>query len=266
MMVRASFEPRCGVEPFLESIARINSELECEVTSYLINESTIETWWSHARGLDVDCPGYWLLLARLAEAALLCAGNYADNCEYQAAGDFLVNPREILIHQRGYGRSTTKNRHGSLSDQFGLKGVQRHDSIRRFSTGMCLEIIKFPLLPHMTRVLKTSERISSEYLQRLEEGQCRIADTLAFLAAWCVFDSAELWRRLQESSARERDFAESHLCRFETDTFYRIGEDVRLSLVQPDYWSTFLACSPACGKKLMGKSPATAMALVETPA
>ena len=34
-------------------------------------------------------PWYWLLMARLAEAALLCAGNYADNCEYQGRRGYL---------------------------------------------------------------------------------------------------------------------------------------------------------------------------------
>ena len=36
---------------------------------------------------------YWLTYVRIREAALLCAGNYADNGEYQAAGDLLVNPQ-----------------------------------------------------------------------------------------------------------------------------------------------------------------------------
>ena len=141
----------------MESITRINAELERTVSPHLMTEKSVESCWSQARQLKGDGPSYWLLLVRLTEAALLCAGNYADNCEYEAAGDFLVNPREILVHRRGDGRSTTKNRHGRLSEQFGLEGVERLRSMKRFSAGVCLEITKPPLLPHMTQVLRESE-------------------------------------------------------------------------------------------------------------
>jgi hypothetical protein len=240
MIVWGSLRPMPGAGHCLESIARINAELEHEVISYRINEMVIEKSWLRARRLDGDGREYWLLMARLTEAALLCAGNYADNCEYEAAGDFLVNPREILVHKWGDDRSTVKNRHGGLSEQFGLERVERHNSMKLFSAGVCLEITKPPLLPCMTQVLRRSARISAEYLQRLEEAQRRIAETLAFLAAWRVFDSAQLWQRLQASSARERLFAESHLCRFDAQVFHRIGVDLRRSLAEPDFLSPFL--------------------------
>jgi hypothetical protein len=240
MVFRGSSRQMPAARHCLESIARINAELEHEVVACLMNEGVIERWWSRACRLGGDCPGYWLLMAQLAEAALICAGNYADNCEYEAAGDLLVNPREILIHPRGEGRSTAKNRHGRLSEQFGLEVAEGHNSLKLFSAGMRLETSKPPLLPWMTQVLRSSERISTEYLQRLEDAQRRIADTLAFLAAWRVFDSAELWRRLQESSARERVFAEFHLCRFDARVFHRIGTDLRRSLAEQDYRSPFL--------------------------
>ena len=137
--------------------------MERAVSPHLMTERSVESCWSQARQLKGDGPSYWLLLVRLAEAALLCAGNYADNCEYEAAGDFLVNPREIIVHRRGDGRSTTKNRHGRLSEQFGLEGVERHRSMKRFSAGVCLEITKPPLLPHMAQVLGESGCISQSY-------------------------------------------------------------------------------------------------------
>jgi hypothetical protein len=253
-------------EQTLESITRINAELERAVSPHLMTEKTVESSWLQARQLKSHGPSYWLLLVRLTEAALLCAGNYADNCEYEAAGDFLVNPREILVHRRGDGRSTAKTRHGRLSEQFGLEGAERHRSMKRFSAGVCLEITKPPLLPHMARVLGESSCISQSYIHRLEEFQRRIADALAFLAAWRIFDSVELWRRLEASSPRERVFAESHLCRFDARVFHRIGADLRRSIAEPDYWSSFLA-EPHMGKKgLKRTSPATALALASSPA
>jgi len=255
-----------GAESCLESITRINADLECEAAAYLLNEKAIEKCWSRAGNLEGDGPGYWLLMARLAEAAMLCAGNYADNCEYQAAGDFLVNPREILVRKIADGRSEAKNRHGRLSEQFGLEGVEGLRSMKRFSAGVSLEITQPPLLAHMTHFLRGSKRISPEYLQRLEEGQRRIADTLAFLSAWRIFDSADLWRRLQASSARERGFAESQLCRFGTRVFQRLGTDLKQSLAEPGYRSPFLA---ACRRREVGPrqlASATAHALAGSPA
>jgi len=250
----------------LESITRINAEVERAVSPHLMTERTVESCWSQARQLKGDGPSYWLLLVRLAEAALLCAGNYADNCEYEAAGDFLVNPREIIVHRRGDDRSTTKNRHGRLSEQFGLEGVERHRSMKRFSTGVCLQITKPPLLPHMAQVLGESGCISQSFIHRLEELQCRIADALAFLAAWRIFDSAELWRRLEASSPRERVFAESHLCRFDAQVFHLIGEDLRRSLVEPDHRSPFLSGPHMGEKELKRTSLTTALAPASSPA
>jgi hypothetical protein len=253
-------------EQTLESITRINAELERAVSPHLMTEKTVESCWSQARQLKGDGPSYWLLLVRLTEAALLCAGNYADNCEYEAAGDFLVNPREILVHRRGDGRSTAKNRHGRLSEQFGLKGVERSNTMKLFSTDVYLEVTKPPLLPHMARVLGESGCISQSFIHRLEELQCRIADALAFLAAWRVFDSVELWRRLEASSPHERVFAESYLCRFDVRVFHQIGTDLRRSLTEPDCWSPFLA-EPHMGENGLKRiSPATALALASSPA
>jgi hypothetical protein len=118
----------------------------------------------------------------------------------------------------------------------------------------------------MTQVLRGSECISADYLQRLEEGQRRIAETLAFLAAWRIFDPAQLWRQLEQSSAAEKAFAESHLCRFDERVFNRIGVDLRRSLVESDYRSTFLAEPLRSGHGLKGTSPAAPLALAQWPA
>jgi hypothetical protein len=226
----------CSLEPVL----RIDHELDKGVIACLLNEHTIEGLWTTACRIECDSPCYWLLMARLAEAALLCAGNYADNCEYRAAGDFLVNPREIRITDRRNGSSIIKNRHGRLSEQFGMEGDDRKGRLKEFASSMVLETTKLPLLPHMTLALRASGFISEDYLQRLELKQCRIAGTLAFLAAWRIEDAAELWRRMLASPAGEREFVESNLCRFNRGTFQRLGADLHRSLTAPDYQSPFL--------------------------
>jgi hypothetical protein len=264
MKALASFRP--GAAQPQEAIARINAEVEHETALNLVHEKMIEQCWVQARKLEGDGQGYWLLLVRLTEAALLCAGNYADNCEYEAAGDFLVNPRQILVHRRVDGRTTAKTRHGRLSDQFGFEGIERGHFMKLFASGACLEITQPPLLPYMTQVLRNSECVSPTYLERLEDGQRRIADTLAFLAAWRISDSAELWRRLQTASAREREFVESNLCRFDTRVFHKIGVSLRRSLAETDYRSPFLAEPHLVENGLRRQSPATAKACAPSAA
>jgi hypothetical protein len=235
--------------------ARMSAAIEGEVAAGLTNENVIERWWLRARRIEAQGPDYWLLLARLAEAALLCAGNYADNCEYAYAGDLLLNPREILIHSRS-GGTMAKNRHGSLSRQLGFSGSSRIRALKAFAAGVFLEVTRPPLLPLMTQALKESGRVATHYLQRLEGAQRRIADTLAFLAAWQVWESAELWRRMQASTAAEKGFIESRLCRFDRKTFDRIGADLRRSAADPGFRSTFLTVSGARENGLRRLPPA----------
>jgi hypothetical protein len=253
-------------DPKVAGICRINTEIEQISTPYFLTERRIERWWSQARRLEGDGRSYWLLLARLAECALLCAGHYADNGECSAAGDLLVNPREILVHRRKDGRTTIKNRHEALSKQFGLDGIRQCESMKRFSADICLETSKPPLLPHMQHVLRESERISPSFIRRLAEAQCRIADTLAFLAAWRVFDSAELWQRLRECPAKETVLVESHLCRFDTRVFRKIGEDLRRSLADPFCRSPFLADPHAKDDTFKRSSTAAALNPASAPA
>lgn len=265
MAVAGSLERLAVPETALGPIIGINTELDLSGSPLLWTERSVENYWSRALEIGDDRPAAWLLLVRLAEAALLCAGNYADSCEFRAAGDFLVNPREIVVRSRNGGRSTVKKRHGRLSDQFGFGGPGRPASTKCAPPGLRLETTQPPLLPHMTHLLSESGRVASSFIRRLEEGQGRIADALAFLAAWRVFEPAELWRRLKASSPRERAFAESHLCRFDTRIYHRIGFDLRRTSAQPEYRSLFLIEPGAGARALERRSPATVLALAPAP-
>ena len=61
---------------------------------------------------------YWLTVARINELAFLCAGNYADNLQFTAAGDLLENPRLILVHIKDSPRPVVKIRHSKMTEQF----------------------------------------------------------------------------------------------------------------------------------------------------
>jgi len=266
MTAAGSLKHLADASPSSDAIFAINGDLEQTGSPLLLTEKTVERCWSRALALGGEQAGRWLLLIRLAEAALLCAGNYADNCEFRAAGDFLVNPREIVIRSRCGGPSTIKKRHGRLSDQLGFTRGDQPTSTQRFPAGVVLEITRPPLLPLMTRILKESGRVASPFIRRLEEGQRRIADALAFMAGWRIADSVEFWRRLKASSPSERAFAESCMCRFDTQIFYRIGDELQRSLTRPDYRSSFLSGSHVCGNQPACRSSAALLELAEAPA
>jgi hypothetical protein len=247
-----------GEKP-VDHLTRINVELEAALFPMLMTEKSLEMLWTRACQLQCDRPSHWLLLVRLAEAARLCAGNYGDNCEYEATGDFLVNPREILVHRSGGGTPAVKKRYGRLSEQFGTNAVKGLRPVRGVSTEVSLEVTKPPLLPHMTQVLKQSGRVSSSVIHRLEASQRRIADAMAFLAAWRIFDSGDLWRRLNASPQHERVFVESCICRFDLQVFHRIGGDLRRTIDNPDYRSPFLIWPPEPGHTLTGSSSTPAL-------
>jgi hypothetical protein len=249
-----------------DAVTAINMDLEQTGPPLLLTEKIVERCWSRAVQLECDGASRWLLLIRLAEAALLCAGNYADNCEFRAAGDFLVNPREIVIRSRCGGPATIKKRHGRLSEQLGLTGADQLKSTQRSSAGVVLEITKPPLLPLMTRILKESGRVAPSYVHRLEGGQRRIADALAFMAGWRIADSVDFWRRMRASSSSERAFAESCMCRFDTQVFRRIGDDLQQSLTQPDFRSSFLSGPHGCGSRPPCRSSAAQLELLDAPA
>jgi hypothetical protein len=224
---------------FKEFVTRMNAEIDTMAASFTINERMLEDWLIDIQEFENDLPEYWLLLVRLAEAALLCAANYADNCQFEAVGDLLANPREIVVYNLFDGSSEVKKRHGRLSDQFPIGGLHRRDWMKQFSSQTLLKTTKRPLIPHLGQVLRSSGRISTTYLKRLEECQCRIVETLTFLAAWRIPNSVELWQRLHSSS--ERDFVESNLCRFDSQIFNQIGICLKQSIKDPNYQSPFLS-------------------------
>ena len=71
-------------------ILTLNEDLDNLALPHGVNEQTIEYFLKNLEAYDtIKDPAYWLALARLFELSLICAGHYADNCEFSAAGDLL---------------------------------------------------------------------------------------------------------------------------------------------------------------------------------
>jgi len=118
----------------------------------------------------------------------------------------------------------------------------------------------------MTRVFEESGRVAPEFIQRLEDGQRRIADALSFLAGWKITGSVDLWRRMLAFSASKRVFVESSLCCCNTKAFSRMGHDWRRSVAQPYYRSSFLSESHEWGSRSTRRPSAALLEFAEAPA
>jgi hypothetical protein len=217
-----------------QPLFRLNAHLDAVNLPYELNEGQIETWLNTLEKSDDKAgPIYWLLWIRLMEAALLCAGNYADNCEFSAAGDLLVNPREIRVHSKDARPPVRKWRHGRLSDQFRTNGHSRRFTIETLKNACRLEIACPPLLPYLFGCLKNSGRIAGAYLSYSDRRMRRITDTMAFLTSWQIFDTADLHHRSRRATPETRSFIASHLCRFDTRVFNQAGNAIDRMAIDP---------------------------------
>jgi len=193
---------------------------------------------SSGRKLPGACPGglqnsgliYQLTLARIAELTLICAGNYADNLEFTAAGDLLVNPRCIRVHIDGVKEPVNKIRHLALTDQFDGVAETESEIISWLGKNIHLEIAKKPLVPDLYERLKSAGVLSSKYLDSVCQRMNKIADVIGFLAACNLSDVQRLYQRFQ-SADKESHFIKSNLCNFNFDTFFALGHEI-LKLVE----------------------------------
>ncbi|BBO91779.1 hypothetical protein [Desulfosarcina ovata] len=211
----------------------------------LPNEAILEKRLAGVERLTIDDPCvYWLTLARIAEMALKQAGDYADQCEFQAAGDLLINPRRVEVYRRGWKTAVVKRRHMALSEQFAAAIGDELPAAwltRETLTQVCQEA----LLPHLEKRLSASGVMADTYLNSLTLRMQRVSGTIAFLNAWQIADSLELYGRVTTASRADRDALTAELCRFDYDVFDALGQDIENRVVNPDADSAFLEMTPA---------------------
>lgn len=229
-----------------ESMVKLNRRFNAVLIPHLLNETFLSNFHSAlVPCMDLGGAYAWLLYARLTEAALLCAGHYADNCEFQAAGDLLVNPRCIRLYDRANPcNPKTKNRHMALSKQFNEEEKSVASFRRRFGRTMVMDIEVPALLPMLAETLGRADLFHEWYFASVARRMEKIADTIAFLLAWPVDNVEQLEARLTSASDETTRFAEANLCRFDPGDFHALGEELetmqhnRLSmsvfLKQPD--------------------------------
>ena len=204
------------------------------------NETLIENCLADLDGLTVSDPRiYWLSLARVAEMALKLAGDYADGCQFQAAGDLLVNPRQVDVYRRGGSTPLTKDRHVALSDQFAA-AIGHELPAAWLARETVSAIRQDALLPHLKRQMTDSGMLADDYLASFSSRMCQVADTIAFLSAWQLDDISAYTRRMAEASPVDRQSMVDALCGFDHEIFDALGRDVRTLMLTPGADSRFL--------------------------
>ncbi len=219
----------------------INENLDHAVIPYGVNEHFIRKLLSILDQIhDKGGPQYWLMVARLAETTLLCAGYYADTCEFRAAGDLLVNPYKILIHIRNQKFPVRKNRHGKLSEQLNPQNETMDKFIGWFKKNVLLQVRQKSLSEDLYGRMETSEKFQSCYLMDIQSRMNRVADTIGFLNSWQINSLQDLHIKLKKASPETRKLVRENLCNFDRTIFNRIGDDINRMQSEPFYHSEFL--------------------------
>jgi hypothetical protein len=170
--------------------------------------------------------------ARLHELLLLCAANYANNCEYGAVGDLIFNPRLTLVHVRGRHEPVVKERHTPLSEQFMDKAGTRTEVVLWLKEETTLEIKEKPLIPHSYEILESCRFVSKEYLDSTRDRAVQIADLSAFLCCRGFEERLELDAWLRSASQSDRVLMESRLIRLDWRGFQKLGALIDLMVCQ----------------------------------
>lgn len=227
-------QPENNLNPIHDVLSGIETVLHIE--ECLLNEhlSHINHW------MRDTSPIYWLMVCRLNEAALLTAGYYADCGKFSAAGDLLVNPREIVVHIAGQ-PAASKKRHSRISDQFGPYNQSAAVFQKWFCHNAALEQKQPPLIPFLYEKLCASGRIAEGYLETVNTRMKKIADTISFQAAWGVGSFEDMADHLIHCSENDRRLTENNLCRFTTDLFRHIEIEIRQIRNEPNFSSSILS-------------------------
>jgi hypothetical protein len=237
-------------EPFWEQDAWLsfNQQLSWDSTA-LPNEAFLDQALEMAQDLEIVNPSvFWLTISRIAELAIKLAGDYADSCEFQAAGDLLVNPRRIDVYRRGETAIIQKDRHRGLSEQFAEEIGSEHP-VTWLKRETYLQIKSEALIPHLSNLLSSSGYMSPDYLYGFQQRMRRVADTIAFWSAWQITDNQTLYDKIKQASLVDRKLIAANRCRFDDHRFVEMGEDIENLILYGEHQSRFLKRVPVvCSK------------------
>jgi hypothetical protein len=206
-----------------------NRDLDGNAQLSRLNENYLEHRMAE---LDAHRPicmeAYEYTRARLHELLLLCAANYANNCEYGAVGDLMFNPRLTLVHIRGCPKPVVKERHTPLSEQFRDRARTPAGVVMWLRDETTLEIKEKPLIPYSYEILENAVSIPKDYLDSARDRAVQIADLSALLCCRRFEERLDLENWLRSASPNDKALMESKLLRLDWGMFRELG-----SLINP---------------------------------
>jgi hypothetical protein len=225
----------------LDLYRRINDRLDQEVVPYTVNETSLVAYRDMVcREGNAAAACYWLLMARLAELALLCAGYYADCGAVTAAGDLLFNPRRIDVYVRGRHQPIAKDRHRPLSEQLNDGGRPYPDFINWFHHNAITRVMAPALIPDFLTRLTHSGWISEAFLDAYQARMAQVADAMRFGSCATVLRAPIGESTLRAGRSSDGDFRQDHHCCFETTCYRRLGHDIEQTWHDATYCSPYL--------------------------
>ena len=218
-----------------------NARMQRDAFATLLNEKYLEKLLSEFQAIPRFSPAvHGLTLTRLNELALICAGNYADSCEFSAAGDLMVNPPEVMVHVRGKVHPVLKDRHNKLTAQFKDAAACGTSLINWFIKNTIVEVRKKPILMRLNDMMKASGVVSDFYIASADRRMKQIADTMGFLSAWRVESAEGFHQKLKTASPTETAFINKALCRLDRRLFDEMKADICGFLWDENYQSRFI--------------------------
>lgn len=221
----------------LDFLIEFNRDLDRNARPSRLNENDLE---QRMKRLDEHTPicrkAYEHTRARLHELLLVCAANYANNCEYGSVGDLMVNPRRTLVHIRGRRDPVVKERHAPLSEQFKQAAGHRTEVVRWLRDEAILQTTEKPLIPHSIEKLETCRFLPDGYVDSARKRALQIADLSAFLCCRGFKDrlGLEIW--LRGAGPSDRALVKSRILPIDLRVFREFG---LLLLTDPFYASAF---------------------------
>jgi hypothetical protein len=205
-------------------LVEVNRDLTQNACLTRLNEDSLERIMEK---LDSHVPicryVYGHTRARIHELLLLCAANYANNCEYGAVGDLMFNPRLMLVHIRGRHDPVVKERHTFLTEQLMGMAETRTEVVMLLKGQTALETRKKPLIPHSYEILERYGTLTKDYLGSARDRASRIADLTAWLCCEGFKDRLDLEAWLRRASPSDRALIESRLIPLDWTEFHRLG-------------------------------------------
>ena len=166
----------------INRLVRYNKDLDEHMDLIQLNESFFESRLEELEPMlsASDSIGR-LSLIRLTELTLFCVGNYANNNCITEVGDFIINPRLILVHIEGEAFPVKKERHARLSVQFKDRATENCSVVEWFKLNAMIETVKEPILPHLLKLLEKTG-CSMAYINSVRKQMNMIIELLSYLS------------------------------------------------------------------------------------